>query len=198
MISPHTGGAESTKRAKFKKHLPFESATTLSEAKYLASDEAESRKYKYRATARLQGNVHIKVGELIYLDGLAHSMSGYWSVIEANHLFNSGNAAYLMDVVLGADVLGDSTESPNLSSGVRDFSEEVSGQSMQPGSSTLLNYDLAINQGKEDTTLMPTPSFKNSPTSYAPAASTTYAADIYKDEIPDFSAVRRTTSWASR
>jgi hypothetical protein len=31
----------------------------------------------------------------------------------------------------------------------------------------------------------------------APAAETTYDPDIYKNDVPDFSAVKRTTTWTT-
>ena len=130
MATPHSS---STNKATFLKHLPFESATNLSDAKYIATDRAEAHRYKYRATAVLAGNAGVKVGQLIYLDNLSQGMSGYWTVLKADHIFGSGNAAYQLEVLLGTDKLNDVSTTMN-----KDYVNEFISGSRLNGTSTVM------------------------------------------------------------
>ena len=190
--------SSSTNKATFLKHLPFESATNLSDAKYIATDRAEAHRYKYRATAVLAGNAGVKVGQLIYLDNLSQGMSGYWTVLKADHIFGSGNAAYQLEVLLGTDKLNDVSTTIGNNTEVRDFSAELAGQSLNPGSSMLNDYSFGINAGKVESSASYAPSSKVVKKSYAPSAPTSYTPNIYKDEIPNFSSVKRTVTWVAK
>lgn len=189
--------SSTTNKATFLKHLPFESATSLTDAKYIASDRAEAMRYKYRAIARLTGNSGVKPGQLIYLDGLYQGMSGYWTVLRADHLFGSGNATYQIDVLLGTDKLGDVSAAIGANTEVRDFSSELANQSLDAGASTLTDYSFGVNIGDIESAAVYAQSSKVAPAANAPTASTTYDPDIYKNDIPDFSAVKRTTTWTT-
>jgi hypothetical protein len=195
MTSPHS---KPTPKAKFVKHLPFEVATTLSDAKYIAEDIAESHRYKYRASALLAGDANVKVGEIIYLDGLDQNMSGYWTVLEATHVFGSGNRAYQLDVKLGADKIGDSDANAGTTTGKRDFEAELSNQSLATKGSKLNNYSIGVNNGKTDLGVKKTPSSKNKPSPTKTPAATSYTPNIYKGEVPDFSNVRRQVTWSAK
>ena len=190
--------SSTTNKATFLKHLPFESATTLSDAKYIATDRAEAYRYKYRATAVLAGNSEVKVGQLIYLDQLQQGMSGYWTVLEATHVFGSGNAAYQLEVLLGTDKLGDVSTDLEKNTEVRDFAAELAEQSLDSVPSVLNDYSFGINAGKIESSAVYAPSSKVVPSSYAPSPASSYNANIYKDEIPNFSAVKRTTTWVAK
>lgn len=194
MRSPHTNSIKGQKqKAKFIKHLPFESATTLAEAKYLAQDRAETYRYTYRAKALLTGNAAVKVGEVIYLAGLAQGMSGYWTVLSITHIFGSGNAKYQIEVNLGADVLGQSdpaTSTDFLT--VRDLEAELANQALTPATSALINYSLAPTEGVIEEYQPYSESIKNVLPDYKTTAPLT---DPYKDDVPNFSTVRRTISW---
>jgi hypothetical protein len=189
--------SSTTNKATFLKHLPFESATSLTDAKYIASDRAEAMRYKYRAIARLTGNSSVKPGQLIYLDGLYQGMSGYWTVLRADHLFGSGNATYQIEALLGTDKLGDASAAIGANTEVRDFSSELANQSLDAGVSTLTDYSFGVNIGDIESAAVYAQSSKVAPAANAPAASTTYDPDIYKNDIPDFSAVKRTTTWTT-
>jgi hypothetical protein len=189
--------SSTTNKATFLKHLPFESATSLSDAKYIASDRAEALRYKYRAIARLTGNSGVKPGQLIYLDGLYQGMSGYWTVLRAEHLFGSGNATYQIEVLLGTDKLGEVSTSIGANTEVRDFSAELADQSLDSGASTLTDYSFGVNIGNIESAAVYAQSSKVAPVANAPAAETTYDPDIYKNDVPDFSAVKRTTTWTT-
>lgn len=199
MTSPHTNIVKgSSFKAKFVKHLPFESATSLADAKHIANDFAENYRYRYRASADLQGNPSIRVGEYVYLDGLAHNMSGYWVVLGIEHEFGSGNAGHLMHVQLGADIVGDTSGGAPASAEVRDFSAELAGQSLLPADSALTTYSTSINNGPVQTAVPKRAATKNVPAAYKSPAPTSYTPNIYQDDIPNLSQIRRTTSWRAK
>jgi hypothetical protein len=184
-------------KAAFLKHLPFESATSLSDAKYIASDRSETHRYKYRAAAVLSGNNLVKVGQIIYLDKLEQGMSGYWTVLSAKHVFGTGNAKYQLEVVLGTDVVGDTSEefaTPE----IRDFAAEFSEQSLDVTPSILEDYSFGVNNGKIESAANYASSARTVAPDYAAPTPTVYEKDIYKNETPNFSKIKRTTKWAAK
>ena len=184
-------------KATFLKHLPFESATSLSDAKYIASDRSETHRYKYRATAVLSGNSLVKVGQLIYLDKLELGMSGYWTVLSVTHVFGTGNSKYQLEVTLGTDVVGDASEDVT-SPEIRDFAAEFSEQSLDVTPSVLEDYSFGVTEGKVESADNYAKSGRTVKPDYAAPTPTVYEKDIYKDETPDFSKIKRTTKWASK
>jgi len=193
-----TTHSSSTNKATFVKHLPFESATSLSDAKYIATDRAETYRYKYRGVAVLAGDAGVKVGHLIYLDGLEQGMSGYWTVLRVDHLFGSGNAAYQLEVLLGTDKLGDVSNNIGQDTEVRDFAAELAEQSLDPADSNLTDYSFGINAGTVESSVSYAPSSKVVTPAYASPSPTSYTPNIYVDEVPNFSSVKRTTTWAAK
>jgi hypothetical protein len=195
MTSPHS---KQPKKAKFVKHLPFEVATSLADAKYIAEDIAEGYRYNYRGTVTLAGDANVQVGEVIYLDNLDQGMSGYWTVLEVSHLFGSGNMAYQLEVSIGADKLGDADAAAGTNSGKRDFEAELANQSLTTKGAKLNNYSIGVNNGKTDLGVKATKSFKNVPAPNARPAATKYTPNIYRGEVPDFSQVRREVTWSAK
>ena len=194
--NPHSNvTASANQKPKFKKYLTFETANTLTDAKHLANDVAETYRYAYRAKALLSGHADVKVGHVIYLDNLEHGMSGYWTVLSVTHLFGSGNASYQLDVTLGCDVLGDVDPNAKDRSDVRDFDAEFSGKSLFPSNSVLSDYSNIVTTGIPEGPKLPAPTSKNVPSAYAPAPATEYTTDLYKDDVPDISNINRMTTW---
>ena len=194
MKSPHS---KTSKKAKFVKHLPFEVAKTISEAKFIAEDLAEANRYNYRGIALLQGDANVGVGDSIYLDNLDQNMSGYWVVIAVKHIFSGGNQSYQIEALVGADSIGDSDPSIGKNLGKRDFEAELSGQSLKPKGSKLNNYSIGVNNGKIDLGVKKTKSFKNTPSPNTKPLATKYSPNIYKNEVPDFSQVGRQVTWTA-
>lgn len=194
-ISPHS---KTSQKAKFVKHLPFEVATTISDAKFIAQDLAEANRYNYRGVALLMGDANVKVGESIYLDNLDQNMSGYWTVIAVSHLFGGGTYTYQMEVLVGTDSLGGSDPAIGKNSGKRDFEAELSKQSLKPKGSKLNSYPIGVNNGKTDLGVKKTKSSKNIPGPNARPLATTYTPNIYKNEVPDFSQVARQVTWRAK
>lgn len=193
--NPHS---KTSQKAKFVKHLPFEVASTISEAKFIAEDLAEANRYNYRATALLLGNPNVSVGESIYLDNLDQNMSGYWTVLAVTHLFGGGSYTYQIEVEIGTDSLGQSNPNIGKTSGKRDFESELSNQSLKPKGSKLNNYPIGVNNGKTSLGVKNTRSTKNIPGTNARPLATTYSANIYKNEVPDFSQVARQVTWKAK
>ena len=193
--NPHS---KTSQTAKFVKHLPFEVASTISEAKFIAEDLAEANRYNYRGVALLLGNPNVNVGESIYLDNLDQNMSGYWTVLAVTHLFGGGSYTYQMEVLVGTDSLGQSNPSIKKTPGKRDFESELSKQSLKPKGSKLNNYPIGVNNGKTDLGVKNTKSAKNIPGANARPFATTYSPNIYKNEVPDFSQVTRQVTWKAR
>ena len=194
--TPHSRvTASKPNNAKFVKYLPHETAASAADAKYLAQDVAEANRYVYRAKATLVGHAGVSVGNQIYLDNLAHGMSGYWTVLSVTHLFGSGNAQYQMDVVLGADVLGDVNPNAAAAADTRDFDAEFSGKSLNPTNNILTDYSLDVTAGVPEPSGTSVQTSKNTPLSYSPPAQTTYTPDLYQYDVPDISSIRRTITW---
>jgi len=193
--SPHS---KPSQKAKFVKHLPFEVAKTVSEAKFIAEDLAEANRYNYRGIALLLGDANVNVGESIYLDNLDQDMSGYWTVIAVSHLFGGGNYTYQMEVLVGADSLGGADPTIGKKLGKRDFESELSKQSLKPKGSKLNNYSIGVNNGKIDLGLKKTKSAKNIPGTNARPLATSYKPNIYKNDTPDFSQVARQVTWRAK
>lgn len=194
--SPHS---KTSKKAKFVKHLPFEVAKTVSEAKFIAEDLAEADRYKYRGVATLLGNSEVRVGETIYLDNLDQNMSGYWTVLAISHLFGSGNVTYQLEALVGTDSIGESIDSGiGKNSGKRDFEAELSNQSLKPKRPKLNNYTIGVNNGRTDLGVKATKSSRNIPGTNSRPLATKYKPNIYKNEIPDFSQVGRQVTWTAK
>ena len=193
--NPHS---KTSQKAKFVKHLPFEVAKTVSEAKFIAEDLAEANRYNYRAVVLLLGDANVAVGETIYLDNLDQNMSGYWNVISISHLFGGGNYTYQMEVLVGTDSLGGADSNAGKKPGKRDFEAELSNQSLRPKGSKLNNYAIGVNNGKIDVGLKKTKSAKNIAGPNARPLATSYTPNIYKNDKPDFSQVARQVTWRAK
>jgi hypothetical protein len=193
--SPHS---KTSQNAKFVKHLPFEVAKTISEAKFIAQDLAEAERYAYRGVAILLGDANVNVGESIYLDNLDQNMAGYWNVISVSHSFGGGNNTYQMEVLVGTDSLGNPNPTIGKNLGKRDFEAELSKQSLKPKGSKLNNYPIGVNNGKTDLGVKKTKSSKNISGPNTRPLATTYTPNIYKNEVPDFSQVARQVTWKAK
>jgi len=184
--------------ASFQKHQVYDVATSLTESKYIANDLADAKRYQFRASAVLVGNSSVKPYEAIYLDGLPNGMSGYWTVLAVKHIFGGAPADYMMEVELGTDVLGDTSESAKKSKQTRDVVGELSGQAVQPAKAKLKDYSFAVNDSPIE------PSYgRTTPTSKVVKRTTAVPETIvpndpYSVKAPDFSNVKRTVKWESK
>lgn len=178
-------------KAKFKSFQVHEVATSLSESKYIASDLADARRYAYRATAVLVGNVNVKTYEPIYIDGLPNGLTTYWTVLKVTHLFGGTVGNYMLEVELGADVLNDTNEYASKAKDTRDVNAEISGQNIDSPSSTLVSYSTSVNASALE---------KVENLSVRVSAKNNFVADagipdLYQTNVPDFSKVKQTAIW---
>jgi hypothetical protein len=183
--------------AKFKKHHVFEVAGSLTEAKNIANDLSDARRYAYRATATVVGNASIRPYDPIYIDGVPNGLSGYWTVLSVAHIFNGPVGRYMLELQLGTDVIGDTNENAKFAKEYRDVAADFAGQSLTVGESKLNDYNFSVNDSpiEEDTgTVAPSTIVTPRETS-APVPDG--LEDIYLDSIPDFSKVRRTSEWVA-
>jgi hypothetical protein len=110
----------------FNHHTSFEVSKSLTDAKFIANDAAETYRYKYRAKATLLGDVNVEPYNAIYLAGLSGDMNGYWTVLSVTHLFGDKKIPYALEVELGSDQLG---QDDPAGQGFRDVEGELNGAS---------------------------------------------------------------------
>lgn len=181
--------------AAFKKHQVYDVATSLTESKYIANDLADAKRYQYRARAVVVGNSAVKPYEAVYLDHLPNGLSGYWTVLSVKHIFGGSPANYMMELELGTDVLGDTSDEASKAKKLRDIPGEISGQAIRPSESTLKDYSLDINSrplianfGTTEKTSVVKPRATDVPETIVPT-------DPYSVKPPNFSNIKRTVKW---
>lgn len=187
--------SSSTKEAaKYKKYHVLEVVTSLTEGKYIASDLADAQRYAYRASATLVGNVNIRPYEPIYLDGVPNGMSGYWTVLSVRHIFGSDIAKYIAIVELGTDIIGETNETAYKAADTRDVNAEISGQSIGRSSSVLMDYKASVNAS---TLVPPQQGSVNVSKSAFESVVDASSPDLYQNDVPDFSIIKRSTAWVA-
>lgn len=179
-------------KAKFKKHYVHEVTSNLTEAKLIANDLAESKRYPYRAAVTLVGDTNVRPYEPIYLDGLPNGMSGYWTVLKVKHIFGGVVARHMMEVIVGTDVIGDVNPNAYKEVETRNVNAEISGQDIGGYSSTLVQYNVPINDTELEVIKKPSVKVTKPATSIATDAS---SPNLYQNDTPDFSIVKQSLAW---
>lgn len=131
--------------ASFIKHQVYDVATSFTESKYVANDLADAKRYQYRASVVVVGNSAVKPYEAVYLDGLPNGLSGYWTVLSVKHIFGGVPANYLMELEVGTDKLGQTSDTAKNNTEVRDISGELSNQALVPAKSSLKINSFEVN-----------------------------------------------------
>lgn len=129
----------------YKRHYSYEVASSLTEAKYIANDLANMKRYAYRAKVITVGNAAVRPYDPIYLDGLPNGMSGYWTVLSVKHAFGGIDARYKLEIEVGTDRLGDTNPDAYKNAELRDVEGELSGQAIVPGESKLIDVAVSVN-----------------------------------------------------
>lgn len=179
-------------KSKFKKYYVHEVASNLTEAKLIANDISETKRYPYRAAVTLVGDTNVRPYEPIYLDGLPNGMSGYWTVLKVRHVFGGLIARHLMEVVVGTDVIGDVNPDAYKAAETRNVTAELAGQNIGGSNSVLLQYTVPIN----NTALVDVPVSSvniSLPANFIQVD--TSSPDLYQNDVPDFSAVKQEIVW---
>ena len=182
-------------KAKFKKHYVHEVVASANDSKLLALDMANTHRYQYRATVTVAGNSLLKPYDPIYLDGLPNGMSGYWNVISVTHIFGGMDGYYVMQLLVGTDILGEVNPDASNSVPKRDVEGELAGTSLDSYETNLSKYTTS-------------PNSSNFPAIYTDAVSpkvtpphTTIpnpTQDTYAVIPPTFSSGKRAVKWTSK
>jgi hypothetical protein len=121
-------------------------------------------------------------------------MSGYWTVLKVTHIFGGTQANYMLEVELGTDTLGDTNPNAANATDTRDVNAEIAGQKIEPSSSKLVDYAFSVNNRQLYTPPITSVNIKPKATALTPDAS---SPNLYQNDIPDFSSVKRTTAWTA-
>ena len=129
-----------------KKHHPHEVATSTNDSKLLANALNNANKWQHLMEVTVAGDVTIRPYDPIYLDGLRNGLSGYWTVITVTHKFGSGAGWYVLDLLVGTNVLGETDEKAGSAVAYRDVEAELSGQSLDVADSVLRSVQTSPNE----------------------------------------------------
>lgn len=182
---------ENLNNAQYTKHHTYEVAKNKTEAKYIANDIANAKRYAYRARVTLLGDASVRPYDPIYLDGLPNGMSGYWTVLSVKHIFNSIDVQYKMELEIGTDKIGEVNPNAATATVYRDVQAELAGQSLDPSGSTLVSIPASVNStplipdyGVTSTTPAVTPAFDAVPASVSTDPySYTYPTPVKSQDI---------------
>lgn len=178
-------------KAKFKSHIVHEVATSLTEAKYIANDISDTRRYAYRAKAYVVGSATLRPYDPVYIDGVPNGMSGYWTVLSIRHIFGGIDAPYMMELELGTDLLGDVNPDAAKSSETRNVGNELAGKNLDASGSTLTDYSPTPNING-----IPVPALTASPQVVQPVSFVPDSGPYsYESTIPNYGVAPRPTKW---
>ena len=135
-------------KAAFKKHYPYEVVSNVNDSKLLANALSNTSRYQYTMEVTVIGNSDIRPYDPIYLDNLPNDLSGYWTVLSVTHNFNDSRAYYILDLVVGAETLGDVNPNAGKVVQYRDVESELSGQSLTVAESQLTEISLSPNSSE--------------------------------------------------
>lgn len=176
----------------FKRHYPYEVATSTNDAKLIAEAQNKNHKYQYLAECSIAGNASIRPYDPIYLDNLPNGFSGYWTVISVTHRFGGQPGYYMLDLIIGTDVIGETNISAKKAVAYRDVESELNNQSLDVASSVLENFNLSPNE-----TPLPEP-YNNVGSNHITRPATAIpnpTNDRFAVNSPSFSKVKRTNTW---
>ena len=184
-------------KAVFKKHYPYENATSLTESKYIADDYSNTHRYQHRAEVMIVGNATLRPYDPNYLDGLPNGMSGYWTVLSIQHVFGGSPARYLLYLEVGTDVIGDVNPNAAMQSDTRDIQNDLANQSLVASDTGLTTYSLSPNSSAINTNngVTPTTARTNTTSVSIPAVA---GATAFKDKAPNLTGVKKTVQWTSK
>ena len=183
--------------AVFKKHHTYEVSTSLAESQAIAEDYSNAHRYQYRAEVTIAGHPTLSLYDPIYLDGLPNGMSGYWTVLSIKSIFGGTPAYYMMDLIVGTDVIGDSNPKAATNADTRNVQNDLAGQSLDASGSTLSQYKLSPNSSQLSPTYGVT-----APTAITAKSSiavpTVTGASPYAGTSPNIGSVKRTVQWVAK
>jgi hypothetical protein len=182
-------------KAAFKKHYPHEVVSNVNDSKLLANALSNTSRYQYTMEVTVIGNSDIRPYDPIYLDNLPNDLSGYWTVLSVSHQFNGRKGYYVLDLVVGAETLGDINPNANKAVQYRDVESELSGQSLTVAESQLTEISLSPNSselqdvdydGVGPNVTQPSNSFSN------------LVTNPYLIKPPSLKGVKNTVAWSAK
>lgn len=187
---------ENVNKAQYTRHHTFEVAKSNTEAKYIANDLANAKRYAYRAKVVVLGNASVRPYDPIYLDSLPNGLSGYWTVLSVKHMFNHIDLQYKMELEVGTDKIGDTSPDAYKATQTRNVEAELAGQSLEPAESMLLEVSGSVNASS----LMP--DYGNvTPTSIVTpdqaAVPVTISDDPYQYDSPNYGKDITSSTWVA-
>lgn len=179
----------------FKKHYPFEVASSTNEAKLIAQAQNKNHKYQYMAEVTVVGDVTIRPYDPIYLDNLPNGLSGYWTVISVAHIFGGTPGYYMLDLVVGTDKVGETNALAPKAIAYRDVEGELNDQSITIGGSSLEEFSLSPNESD-----LPEPVSNLTEPKVTPraAAFPNPTKNPYALGAPNFAQTKRTVTWKAK
>jgi len=186
--------AFSNKKAKpsYKRHYPYEVASSTNDAKLIADAQNKNHKYQYLAECTVAGDVTIRPYDPIYLDNLPNGMSGYWTVISVTHRFGGEPGYYLLDLVVGTDQVGEVNTNAKKVIPQRDIEGELNDQNLEVANSVLQQFSLSPNEMS-----LPEP-YSNTGSSKVVRPATAIpnpTNNPYNVITPSLSKIKHTTTW---
>jgi hypothetical protein len=184
--------SKKSSKPSFKRHYPYEVATSTNDAKLIAEAQNKNHKYQYLAECTIAGNVSIRPYDPIYLDNLPNGLSGYWTVISVTHRFGGSHGYYMLDLVVGTDVIGETNPNAPKAVPYRDVEGELNDQTLTVVDSVLEQFNLSPNE-----TDLPEP-YSNVGSAHVTSPATAIpnpTNDKFAVHPPSFSKVKRTTTW---
>jgi hypothetical protein len=182
-------------KAAFKKHYPHEVVSNVNDSKLLANALSNTSRYQYTMEVTVIGNSDIRPYDPIYLDNLPNDLSGYWTVLSVSHKFNDSRGYYLLDLVVGAETLGDVNVNASKAVQYRDVEGEIAGQALTVAESQLTEISLSPNSsefqdvdydGVGPKVTQPSNSFSN------------LFSNPYLIKPPSLKSVKNTVSWSAK
>jgi hypothetical protein len=187
--------SKASSKPTFKKHYPFEVAASTNDAKLIADAQNKNHKYQYMAEVTVVGDVNIRPYDPIYLDNLPNGLSGYWTVISVVHRFGGKPGYYMLDLMVGTDKVGETSNLAPKAVAYRDVEGELNDQSLGVVDSILEQFTLSPNES-----YLPEPTSNLTEPKVTPR-STTFSnptSDPYALGAPNFSQVKRTVTWKAK
>lgn len=174
-------------KATFEKIITDEVSVSSAHSKHILEARMEHEKFRYKATAASMGHPNLKPYSAVYLDGLPHDMSGYWTVLKVKHMFG-GSRAYRVSMTLGTDTVGEQYPKSVTELGTRDVAAEILNEIAPPSTVTLEDSSYISRLG----TILD-PEIKAA--SIAAAKDVQYSTEMYNYITPDFSEVSQVFKW---
>lgn len=174
-------------KATFKKIVTDEVALSAAHAKQILDAKTEHERFRYKANLQALGNPNLKPYTAVYLDGLPHGMSGYWTVLKVKHMFG-GSKSYRVDMSVGTETVGEDYPKTTVDLNTRNINSELLENTIRTAKVTLEDSSYL---SKIASVLDP----EVKAASTAASKDVEFSTDMYKYLVPDFSESSQVFKW---